>query len=113
MVGTKLRTLKWSGINLTACGGVNTDRCLSKGLGGNMQWNLNRGNVVCSGNEKPHKFLELLIIKLAAQTFSKISKQKAIHLQVLDNMLALTYLLKMGDTQNFKLVLLEIWDHLF
>ena len=45
MVGTKLRTVKWSGINSTACGGVNTDRCLSKGLGGNMQWNLNRGNV--------------------------------------------------------------------
>ena len=22
-----------------------------------MQWNLNRGNVICSGNEKPHKFL--------------------------------------------------------
>ena len=72
-----------------------------------------QGECVCSGNEKPHKFLELLIIKLAAQTFSKILKQKAIHLQVLDNMLPLTYLLKMRGTQNLKLVLLEIWDHRF
>ena len=43
MVGAKLRTMQWSDINLTACRGVNTDRCLNKGLGGNMQWNLNRG----------------------------------------------------------------------
>ena len=34
MVGTKLRTVQWSGINSTASGGVNTDRCLNKGLGG-------------------------------------------------------------------------------
>ena len=57
MVGTKLRTVQWSGINSTACRGVNTGRCLNKGLGGNVQWNLNRGDVVCSGNEKPHKRL--------------------------------------------------------
>ena len=25
---------------------------------GNMQWNLNKRDVVCSGNEKPHKCLE-------------------------------------------------------
>ena len=57
--------------------------------------------------------LELLAIKLAIQTFSKTLKHKAIHLQV-DNMVALTYLLKMGGTQNLKLVQLtkEIWDHL-
>ena len=57
--------------------------------------------------------LELLAIKLAIQTFSKALKHKAIHLQV-KNMVALTYLLKMGGTQNLKLVELtkEIWDHL-
>ena len=57
--------------------------------------------------------LELLDIKLAIQTFSKTLKYKVIHLQV-DCMVALTYLLKMGSTQNLKLVQLtkEIWDHL-
>ena len=33
IVGTKLRTVQWSGINSTTCWGVNTDRCLNKGLG--------------------------------------------------------------------------------
>ena len=46
--------------------------------------------------------LELLAIKLAKQIFSKTWKYKAIHLQV-DNMVALTYLLKMRGTQNLKL----------
>ena len=33
MVGTKLRTVQWSGVNSTACRGVNVDRCFNKGLG--------------------------------------------------------------------------------
>ena len=58
MVGTKLRIVQWSDIYSTTCRGVSKDRCLKKGLGGNLQWNLNKGDVVCSGNEKPHKFLQ-------------------------------------------------------
>ena len=60
--------------------------------------------------------LESLTIKLAMQTFSKIMKHKAIDLLV-DNMVAfmvaLTYILKMEETHNLKLVQLskEIWDH--
>ena len=42
IVGAKLRTVQWSSISSTAYRGVNTGRCLNKGLGGNMQWNLNR-----------------------------------------------------------------------
>ena len=57
MVVTKLRIVQWSDINSTTCRGVNKDRCLKKGLGGNLQWNLNKGDAACSGNEKPHKFL--------------------------------------------------------
>ena len=57
MVGTKHRTVQWSGINSTVCRSFNTDRCLIKGLQGNFQWNINRGYMVCSGNEKPHKCL--------------------------------------------------------
>ena len=60
MVGTKRKTVQWPSINSTVCRGVNTDRCLNKGLGGNMQWNLNREDVVCSGYEKPHECLRTL-----------------------------------------------------
>ena len=96
-VGTKLRTLQWSGVNSAACRGVNTDKCPNKGLGCNVQWNLISG--MCSAQEMENhlKVLELLAIKLAKQTFSKTLKHKAIHLQV-DNMVALTYLLKMAGT---------------
>ena len=52
MVGTKLRTVQWSGINSTACRGVNTDRCLNKHAMDSLQ-----GDVFWSGNEKPHKCL--------------------------------------------------------
>ena len=57
--------------------------------------------------------LELLAVKLAIQTFTKYRDVKAIHLQV-DNIVALTYLMKMGGTQNLKMVELakEIWEYL-
>ena len=54
MVGTKLRNMKWSGVNSTVYRGANTGRCLNWG---NVQWNLNRGDVVCPVNGKSHKFL--------------------------------------------------------
>ena len=57
--------------------------------------------------------LDLLAVKLAIQTFTKYRGVKAIHLQV-DNIVALTYLMKMGGTQNLKMVELakEIWEYL-
>ena len=103
MVGTKRKTVQWPSINSTVCRGINTDRCLNKGLGGNMQWNLNRGDVVCSGYEKPHECLRTWAIKLAIQTFLKTMKHKVIHLQ-LDNMVASTYLLNKVGTHNLKLI---------
>ena len=99
MVGTKLRTVQWSGFDSTACRGVNTDRCLNKGLGENVQWNLNGGMWPAQEMKNHINVLELLAIKLAIQTFSKTLKHKAIQLQV-DNIVALAYLLKMRGTQN-------------
>ena len=57
--------------------------------------------------------LELLAVKLAIQTFTKYRDVKAIHLQV-DYIVALTYLMKVGGTQNLKMVELakEIWEYL-
>ena len=43
--------------------------------------------------------LELLVVKLAIQTFTKYRDVKAINLQI-DNIVALTYLMKMGGTRN-------------
>ena len=82
MVGTKLRTVQWSSINSTTCRGVNTDRCLNKGLGGNMQWNLIRGMWSAQEMKNHINLFELLATELAIQTFLKTLKHKAIHLQV-------------------------------
>ena len=68
-----------------------------------MQWNLNRGMWSAQEIENHINFLELLALKLAIQTFLKTLKHKAIHLQV-NNMVPLTYLLKMGGKQNLNLV---------
>ena len=98
--------LKWWVQNLELCNGrtliqpcaevlIQTDTSTKSR---EVQWNLIRGDVVCSGNEKPH-VLELLAIKLVIQTFSNTLKHKAIHFQV-DNMVALSCLLKMGGLGN-------------
>ena len=46
--------------------------------------------------------IELLAVKLAIQIFTKYRDVKAIHLQI-DNIVALTYLMEMGGTQNLKM----------
>ena len=115
--------LKWWVQNLELCNGreliqppaevsIQTDAS-TKAWGDNVQWNLNGGMWSAQEMKNHINVLELLAIKLAIQTFSKTLKHKAIHLQV-DNMVALTYLLKMRGSQNLKLVQLtkEIWGHL-
>ena len=63
------------------------------------QWNLNRGNMVCLGNRKPHK---------CRRTWSTKP-----FISGLDRMVALTYLFKIGGTRNLNSVRLakEILDH--
>ena len=57
--------------------------------------------------------VELLAIRFAILTFAKMWKMLAIHIQV-DNMAALSYLLKMGGTKNPDLMQIpkEIWEFL-
>ena len=69
---------------------------------GNVQWNLSRGMWSAQEIENQINVLERLVKKLAIQTFSKSLKHKAILFQV-DNMVALTYLLKMGQYPEFKI----------
>ena len=61
--------------------------------------------MVSPGNEIPHQYSRILAVKLAIQTFTKYKDVKAIHLQV-DNIVALKYLIKIGGTQNLKMVAL-------
>ena len=64
-----------------------------------------------SRKEIAYKELELLAVKLAIQTFLKSQKFTSIHVQM-NNIVALTYLKKIGGTRNQKLTILlkEIWE---
>ena len=84
--------LKWWVLNLELCNGRGTS---AKALGATCN-GISTGGVWSVQEMRNHtNVLELLAIKLAIQTFSKISKHKAIHLQV-ENMVALICLLKTG-----------------
>ena len=64
--------------------------------------------------QKEHiNLLELKAVKLALLTLTKRKQVNTIHLQI-DNMTALSYLLKMGGTHSQKLLILtkEIWNFL-
>ena len=112
-VDNKSRSLQWPIINLASCTGSHTDRCLTKGLGATFNGMSTRGMWSAQKMKYYINILGLLAVKLAIQTFTKYRDVKAIHLQV-DNIVALTYLMKMGGTQNLKMVELakEIWEYL-
>ena len=62
---TKLRTVQWLGISSTACRGVNTDRCLTKGMGTTCN-GISTGGIRSAQEMKNHiNVLELLAIKMA------------------------------------------------
>ena len=66
-----------------------------QGWGAACQETSTRGSWSASEKMKHINVLELIAVKLAIQTFTKLRKVKAIHLQI-DNMTALSYLLKIG-----------------
>jgi len=77
-----------------------------KGIQTGSQW---------SANEQVFhiNYLELLAIKLAILTFTRMFEKKSFHLQA-ENKVALVYLLKMGGTASLGMCQLskEIWEHL-
>ena len=74
MVDNKSRSLQWPIINSASCTGSHTDRCLNKGLGGNLQWYINRGNVVSPGNEIPHQYSRIISSKTSHTDIHKIQR---------------------------------------
>ena len=78
--------------------------CLGKSVGG--QWSQKESQLHIN-------LLELKAVHLALLTFSKAQNLKSVHIQM-DNMTALSYLVKMGGTHSRELTSLakEIWDFL-
>ena len=91
----------------------NSNGCFQSSLGGQSAREPPRGNLVISGRTKHINILELIAVKLAILTFTIGKSVTVIHLQI-DNMTALSYLVKMGGSLNPELlqVAKEIWDYL-
>ena len=83
------------------------------GWGAVCQGNTTEGIWSYQERSKHINILELIAVKLAILTFTKGKSVTAIHLQI-DNMTALSYLVKMGETHSPELlqVAKEIWDYL-
>ena len=103
MVGQQSGTLQWSIGYTTTDTGPHSDRCIQKRLGAvyrgirtGIQWSK-------KGQDLHFNQLELLTIKFAILTFGKMWKMPAVHIQV-NNMTALSYLLKMGRIKNPELM---------
>ena len=78
-----------------------------------MQWNLNRGGVVCLGNKKPHKYLRTFSPKTGYTNILK-NLEKQSHSSLGGQHDSFDISVKDGGTKNLKLVQLakEIWDHI-
>ena len=87
------------------------DECFIDRLGCSSPGKINRRNTVISRKKRHISELELLVLKLALQTFLRSQNFTSIHIQM-DNIVSLTYLKKMGGTKNQKMTILskEIWE---
>ena len=113
MVNNKSRSLQWPIINSASCTGSHTDRCLNKGLGGNLQWYINRGNVVSPGNEIPHQYSRIISSKTSHTDIHKIQRCQS-NTSSSRQYCGLNIFDENGGIQNMKMVELdkETWEYL-
>ena len=75
----------------------------------------NRGAIVHGGTKVSQNVLELKAAKLAIMSFTLKERDATISVHIpMDNMTALSYLMKMGGTKNQELTAIskEIWQYL-
>ena len=111
----KSRSLQWPIINSASCTGFSYRQVPQQrvGGGGNLQWYINRGNVVSPGKELPHQYSRIISSKTSHTDIHKIqrcqsntsSSRQYCDLNIFD---------ENGGTQNLKMVELskEIWEYL-
>ena len=111
VVDSKLETLPGSVENTTSVLCYNKKRCLQEVVGCILSRDTTRGEWTSEEKEMHINILELKAVRLALISFHKQMKMKAVHFQI-DNITALMYLLKMGDTGNKRLLDLinDMWE---
>ena len=76
VVDKKLRNLKREVSYSTSSTGTNADRCLQKGMGSMLQWNINRGSVVQGGTGNAHKYTRTISSKIGTLDIHKNETSK-------------------------------------
>lgn len=112
VVDRKSSLLKRKGASSTTLQpSANADRCLKKGMGAVCRGIRTGGQWSKQEQELHINVLELLAVKLALLTFTKMKDIRSIHFQI-DNKTALCYLIKMGGgtaSQSMNKLSKEIW----
>lgn len=110
-VGKEFRTFEGQVNSNLRYQGNNSDRRLKKGLGCVLSKQIRRMTMDPTGEQFSTHVLELKGIKLALSTFVRIFELKRVHFQI-DNMTALSYLIKMGGTSNREIIAIskKIWN---
>ena len=87
------------------------NRCLQRGLGGSLQWNVNRGSLVYGRKSSPYKCFGIKGRNLCSKSFCK-TKQDINVLLKMDNRSAVAYVNRMGGTRSETLTDLakEMWE---
>jgi len=108
MVGNEPITLKWQGYSDIRCEGSDSNRSIKKRLGAFCQNKTIGGQWTYHESNFHINVLELMAIKLALLTYVKIFELKRVHFQV-DNITALTYLVKMGEPKEMVAIAKDIF----
>ena len=114
MVGQRSGTSQWPNGYATAGTGPYSDRCIQKRLEDCMSRDQNRGSVVQEGTGSSYQSAGTFSHKACHLDICQNVEMSALHIQV-DNMTALSYLLKMERAKNLELVQIskKIWEFLF
>ena len=114
MVEEKSCNVQWETTECVASGYDNPDRCLDGRLVAHCQGIAIGGKWSKQESYKYINILEMIAVKLALLTFMKTRKVTSVHFQI-DNIVALTYVIKMGGLHNQELLNLakDIWEYAF
>ena len=96
MVDKKFGDFQWDFSSQTGSTSCAPDRCFIDRLGCSFPGKINRRNMVISRKKMVYQRVGFTRVKLALQIFLKSQNFTSIHIQM-DNIVALTYLKKMGE----------------
>ena len=95
MMDSEFAPVQWKEFNSTLSRYGDINRCLNDRMGGTLSGDMHWGQWSSQERDLHINILELKLVKLAILTFTKLKKPSSIYLKM-DNIVALSYVAKMG-----------------